>query len=131
MKKYKLDKLYIIEAKQIRELYIKLLKRLALKEDKVFKIKNEILSLTETIENFDVNNLDRKVIDDRLDLLSNTIDKFNKEINISNEDKEKLVKRSDILYEKIKDQYPLITKTEIIDLFYPHIKEIDEKYNIK
>jgi len=130
MKKYNINNLYIIEAKKIRNEYLENTMKITNKDDIIIKIKDELLSLNEIITENDIGNIDKDIIDNRILTLSNSVDKLTKEVDIIVKIKENLVKRSELLYSGIKSIYPNITQSDIVEIFKPHMIDIDKKYGI-
>jgi len=128
-KKLKLEKRFIDESIRIREEYLKNLVILKEKENHILKIKTDLNETYDTIQK-PVNEIDKEMMDSKIDNMTKDIKKMQDYINPIIENIKKLGKEADLLFEEIRNKHPNITKNELIKELQPHIKIIDDKYNL-
>lgn len=125
MSKINLDKRLIDESLRIREEYLKKIEDIQKNENLFTHVKNELNDTYNILKNSDI---DKEFVDDKILKLTKDVNKFENLINDILYQIDILKKDADKLFEKIKEKYPDVKEKDLIDLLYPHIIKIDNKF---
>jgi chromosome segregation ATPase len=137
-----MDKRYIDEMVRIRKEYLILSKTLSnyniqkgdiksQQENNNDNIVNKLLiniSDTYSVINEHIDNIDKELMDDKIEEMKKTVRKIEEEIKNTKYKISKLEDQSDKLYDKIKEKYPNMTQDEMITIVKPYIEKVDISY---
>lgn len=125
----KIEQRLIDEAVRIREEYLKSLVELKTKEENIVSIKDDLNNAYNMVSDY-VNDIDKEMIENKIARLTKDIKEMQTYIQPIVDNVSKLGKDANILFEQIKDKNPRATKKELVETLSPHLKKIDDKFNI-